>query len=58
MAPLIIHFHSTSGQKGYVVVSWRSQCTCEDASVMVGWSPTHVMSVTSIFLIWGWVLQV
>lgn len=40
LAPLIIRFRNTPGRKAYVVVSGTSQCPCEQASVMLGWSQT------------------
>lgn len=40
LAPLILRFRNTPSRKAYVVVSGTSQCPCEQASVMLGWSQT------------------
>lgn len=39
LAPLILRFRGTPSKKAYVVVPGGAHCPCEEAAVLLGWSP-------------------
>ncbi|BFI43079.1 hypothetical protein MPTK2_8g14800 [Marchantia polymorpha subsp. ruderalis] len=41
LAPMILRFRATPGKKAYVVVTGGAHCPCEEAAVLLGWSPSN-----------------
>ncbi|KAJ7541363.1 hypothetical protein O6H91_10G056400 [Diphasiastrum complanatum] len=39
LAPLILRFRTMPGKKAFLVVSGGTHCPCEEAAIVLGWSP-------------------